>query len=140
MEGLAVIAIFIILIVRTIKKHKASIKASQEKYRPEDFGVPTEPKKTPTQQWMEGERPPVQQRIDLDRMQHRHVEHVPTQAQGFGGEGDRQRYNTREVSCETVGHTEEAEPSIKLPELNRENLASAFIMSEILGKPKALRR
>ena len=136
MEGLAVIAIFIILIVRTIKKHKASIKASQEKYRPEDFGVPTEPKNAPQDAPV---RQPRQQSI-FDTPTHRHVEHVPTQAQGFGGEGDRQRYNTREVSCETVGHTEVAEPSIKLPELNRENLASAFIMSEILGKPKALRR
>jgi len=136
LEGLAVIAIFIILIVRTIKKHKASIKASQEKYRPEDFGVPTEPKNAPQDAPV---RQPRQQSI-FDTPTHRHVEHVPTQAQGFGGEGDRQRYNTREVSCDTVGHTEAAEPSIKLPELNRENLASAFIMSEILGKPKALRR
>ena len=119
MEGLAVIAIFIILIVRTIKKHKAAIKASQEKYRPEDFGVPTEPQKTPTQQWMEGERPPVQQRIDLDRMQHRHVEQVHTQTAGFAGEGDAARYHTREVSCETAGHVQEQSGGIKLPDLGK---------------------
>lgn len=136
MEGLAVIAIFIILIVRTIKKHKASVKATQQKYRPAQFDAPTEPESAPPTAPV---RQPVQRSI-FDTPTHRHVEHVPTQAQGFGGEGDRQRYNTREVSCETVGHTEAAEPSIKLPELNRENLASAFIMSEILGKPKALRR
>ena len=140
MEGLAVIAIFIILIVRTIKKHKAAIKASQEKYRPEDFGVPTEPQKTPTQQWMEEKPRPVQQRIDLDRMQHRHVEQAHTQTAGFAGEGDAARYHTREVSCETVGHVQAQSGGIKLPDLKGDNLASAVILSEILGKPKALRR
>ena len=140
MEGLAVIAIFIILIVRTIKKHKAAVKASQEKYRPEDFGVPTEPQKTPAQQWVQQERQPGQQKIDPDRGQHRHVEQVHTQAAGFAGEGDAKRYNIREVSCETVGHTESAQSGIKLPELKVETLASAVILSEILGKPKALRR
>ena len=146
MEGLAVIAIFIILIARTIKKHKAAIKASQEKYRPEDFGVPTEPQKTPAQQWMEEKHSPVQQKIDLDqapmapRVEHRHVEKAHTQTAGFAGEGDAARYHTREVSCETAGHVQAQSGGIKLPELKAESLASAVILSEILGKPKALRR
>lgn len=141
MEGFAVMILMIVLIVRTIKKHKKSIKVSQEKYRPQaqntappmDEGMSAyPPQAAPKQQ-------PVQQKIDLDAPTHRHVEHVSVQAGAFAGEGDADRYNIREVSCETIGHKTQA-PQYDLPTFDRENMVSAIIMSEVLGKPKALRK
>jgi hypothetical protein len=48
-------------------------------------------------------QPTMQPRV-AQQMQPRHNEYVPTQAEGFAGEGDKARYHTREVSCQSAGH------------------------------------
>lgn len=70
---------------------------------------------------------------------HRHVEFVPTQAEGYSGEGDESRYHAREVSCETAGHKAAQETAANAPVLRKDNLMQAIVMTEILSRPKALR-
>ena len=67
---------------------------------------------------------------------HHHAEKVVVQAGGYAGEGDPERYEEREICCET-DHAPQPAASLSLPD--RDTLVSAVIWSEILGKPKAYR-
>lgn len=102
-------AIVVLLILgfvfRSILKQKTTAQKTQ---RPQAMQQPPAMQRTP-QRTQQSPRPAAQPKPVMqpepNTAQPRHREYVPTQAQGYAGEGDKARYHVREVSCQSVGHT-----------------------------------